>query len=182
MPDNKPSKQKKISYLPTAQKNLIKREEMAKVQTDCMEFYKLGAVKVKNDNELIERINEFLQLCIQLQTPVTVEKMCLSLGYATSTIWDWETGRRKGFSSDTAEIIKKAKSFIQTCDADLAIKGNMDKVVYIFRAKNYYGMKDQQDVVLTPNHALDTSEIDEEQLARRLLEDRSSTIILNDEE
>ena len=36
-------------------------------------------------------------------------------------------------------------------DAELAQEGKIQPVVYMFRAKNYYGMKDQQDVVLTPN-------------------------------
>jgi hypothetical protein len=38
-------------------------------------------------------------------------------------------------------------------DAELAQEGKIQPVVYMFRAKNYYGMKDQQDVVVTPNQA-----------------------------
>ena len=40
-------------------------------------------------------------------------------------------------------------------DAELAQEGKIQPVVYMFRAKNYYGMKDQQDVVVTPNQAGD---------------------------
>ena len=48
-------------------------------------------------------------------------------------------------------FIKKAKNTIATMDAELAQEGKIQPVVYMFRAKNYYGMKDQQEVVVTPN-------------------------------
>ena len=35
----------------------------------------------------------------------------------------------------------------------MVTEGKINPVVYIFRAKNYFGMKDQQDLVLTPNNA-----------------------------
>lgn len=179
MSDNKLDTPKRHSYLPHAQKALIKKQEIARVQSDCMAFYRLGATKVKSDKELVERLEQFFDMCINLETPVTVEKMCLSLGYAVSSIWDIETGRRKGFSPETAEIIKKAKSFIQTCDADLAINGNMDRVVYLFRAKNYYGMKDQQDVVVTPNNPLgEVQDVDE--IAKRVNADTANVIDIDD--
>ena len=39
--------------------------------------------------------------------------------------------------------------------------------MYIFRAKNYFGMKDQQDIVLTPNTPLGDSP-DQKQLEERI--------------
>jgi hypothetical protein len=48
-------------------------------------------------------------------------------------------------------MIKNAKQIIAGIDAKLAAEGKIPQVVYIFRAKNFYGMKDQQDVIVTPN-------------------------------
>lgn len=40
----------------------------------------------------------------------------------------------------------------------MATEGKINPVTYIFRAKNYFGMRDQQEYVLTPNNPLgDTS-------------------------
>ena len=50
-----------------------------------------------------------------------------------------------------ADIIKKAKEFIATMEAELARDGEINSTVYIFRAKNYFGMADKQEVVVTPN-------------------------------
>lgn len=75
----------------------------------------------------------------------------MSTGYAISTVKDWESGRHKGFSPETASIIKKAKGFMQTFDAKLVVSGKLNFLAYCFRAKNYYGMVDKQEMVLTPN-------------------------------
>lgn len=48
-------------------------------------------------------------------------------------------------------IIKKAKGFMQTFDAKLVVSGKLNFLAYCFRAKNYYGMVDKQEMVLTPN-------------------------------
>ena len=57
-------------------------------------------------------------------------------------------------SSETSLIIKKAKDFLKTFDAKLVITGKMNFLAYCFRAKNYYGMADKSEVVLTPNNPL----------------------------
>jgi len=49
------------------------------------------------------------------------------------------------------DIIRNAKDFIATMEAELARDGEINSTVYIFRAKNYFGMVDKQEVVVTPN-------------------------------
>ena len=80
-----------------------------------------------------------------------MEEMYLSTGYSIATAKDWELGRNKGFSPETSKIIKKARSFMQTFDAKLVVSGKLNFLAYCFRAKNYYGMVDKQEMVLTPN-------------------------------
>ena len=50
------------------------------------------------------------------------------------------------------EMIKKAKEILAAMDAELVSKGKIPQVTYIFRAKNFFGMQDQQELVLTPNN------------------------------
>ena len=68
-----------------------------------------------------------------------------------------ESGVKKGFSPNTANILKKAKNLIASMDAELAQEGKIQPVVYMFRAKNFYGMTDKQEVVVTPNNPLGDS-------------------------
>ena len=109
----------------------------------------------KTEDELCDRLNWFFHTCQETNQLPTVEKMCLALSMPSSTVFDWETGRTRGLGPATSDILKKAKNIIQSLDAELAQEGKIQPVVYMFRAKNYYGMKDQQDVVLTPNPASD---------------------------
>lgn len=107
--------------------------------------------KVKNDDELAERLNDYFTRCAERGQIPTVEEMALSTGYTDSTLREWEVGNRKGFSPATQVIIKKAKAILKSFDAKMVIEGKLNFLAYCFRAKNYYGMVDKQEYVLTPN-------------------------------
>ena len=66
-------------------------------------------------------------------------------------------------------MIKKAKEILAGIDAKLVSMGKIPQVTYIFRAKNFFGMKDQQDVVVTPNNPLGDT-VDQKQLEERIAE------------
>ena len=126
--------------------------------------------KVKSDEELAERLNEYFVRCANSGQIPTVEEMCMSTGYSQTTCWDWENGRNKGFSSETSVIIKKAKEVLKTFDAKLVISGKLNFLAYCFRAKNYYGMVDKQEMVVTPNVHND-SDYNAEDIRARYLPD-----------
>ncbi len=123
--------------------------------------------RVKSDEELQSRLNDYFFRCASKGQIPTVEEMAMSTGYSIDTVWDWENGRNKGFSSETSAIIKKAKSFLKTFDAKLVISGKLNFLAYCFRAKNYYGMSDKQEVILTPNNPLGEME-DPQQLEEKI--------------
>jgi len=77
----------------------------------------------------------------------------LALGYDRKTLWCWEVGG-DGSTPVRRNLIKKAKEFLASFDAKLVQEGKVNPVTYIFRAKNYFGLKDQQEYVLTPNNPL----------------------------
>ena len=130
--------------------------------------------KVTSDEELAERLHDYFVRCAESGQIPTVEEMCMSTGYTYWTCYDWETGKNKGFSSETSHIIKKAKEMLKTFDAKLVISGKLNFLAYCFRAKNYYGMVDKQDVVVTPNVQSD-SDYSADDIRRRYLPD-SATI------
>lgn len=103
---------------------------------------------VKSDEEAERRISEYFITCAERGSKPCVEELALALGTTRSTLWDWETGRNHSISSD---IIKRAKEIMATYDAKAVIENKINPVLYFFRAKNYYGMKDQQEYVVTPN-------------------------------
>ena len=136
-------------------KTEMQREIAKKLLSETLVAYKQP--KVKSDEELTQRISDYFDMCAETGQIPTVEEMALSTGYSASTVWDWENGRNKGFSEETSEVIKKAKSFMQTFDAKLVTTGALNFLTYCFRAKNYYGMVEKSEVVLTPSNPLGNS-------------------------
>ena len=141
---------------PNAQMKLIEQDDekrafMAKCIENNLAFFNMGLQPVKTDEELAERLNFFFTVCAETQQLPTVEKMSNCLGYHRSTLNDWENGKTRGLGDFTKDIIKKAKQILASMDAELAAEGKIQPVVYMFRSKNFYGMADTQEVVLTPN-------------------------------
>lgn len=141
---------------------------VSKLLTEVLVEYKKE--KVKSDEELMERLQDYFKRCAENGQVPTVEEMCLSTGYSYSTCYDWEVGRNKGFSDETSNIIKKAKEMLKTFDAKLVISGKLNFLAYCFRAKNYYGMSDKTEYVLTPNVNTD-SDYNADDIKKRYLPD-----------
>ena len=95
--------------------------------------------RVKNDEELLERTELFFTMCEETGQQPLWELYCSSLGYSVETIRLWANGTQTGFSEDTKGILNLARQTIMSIDASAASEGKMQPIVYIFRAKNYYG-------------------------------------------
>ena len=115
---------------------------------------------VKNEEEGLERTKAYIEGCMDRGLRPTVEGWAIALGTTRASLWDWETGRRHGPLS--ADFVKKGKEMFSAFDADMVNQGKMNPVTYIFRSKNYYGMKDQQDIVVSPKQEVDISTLLEE--------------------
>lgn len=169
---NKPSKGRGGKNNFPSSKVSVESEEdrrlVSKLLTEVMVEYKQE--RVKSDEELAERLNDYFMRCATRGQVPTVEEMAMSTGYTQSTVWDWEVGRNKGFSPNTSVIIKKAKDILKTFDAKLVISGKLNFLAYCFRAKNYYGMVDKQEYVVTPN-VQQEADFDEDDIRKRYLTD-----------
>ena len=125
-------------------------EEVKKIMSNVLYWYNRQIVK--SDEECAERLNEFFQRMNETGEIPTVEKMCLALGTVRQVVWQWENGQ--GCSAARADMIKRAKEILAGLDAELVSSGKIPQVTYIFRAKNFFGMRDQTDLVVTPNNPL----------------------------
>ena len=131
-----------------------KRAFIGKALSNILAVSKAFDEPVKTDEELSSRLRWFFENCAETQQLPTVEKMCLAIGYPRETVFEMIKGIRKGVGPNTADILMQAKNLIASLDAELAQEGKIQPVVYLFRSKNYYGMKDQQEMVLTPNNKM----------------------------
>lgn len=116
----------------------------------------ISATPCKDDDEVAERINQFFDDCAMRGVIPKWESLALSLGVTRATAWNWATG--KGCSAVRTRMMQRAKDILSAIDAELVATGKIPQVVYIFRAKNFYDMRDQQDVVVTANNPLGDAE------------------------
>lgn len=146
---------------------------ISRLMTETLQSY--VKPRVKNDAELEQRLVEFYQECAELGKIPTIEEMYLSTGFSISYMGDIMSGEKRGFSPQTKMILRRAKEFMKAFDAKLVVTGELNPVVYIFRSKNFYGMKDQQDVVVSAG-ADRITEMSDDEIANWYKEDSKNTI------
>ena len=125
---------------------------------------------VKDDDEMAERISDYYDRCAnEGRTPVW-EEVCLSLGYGFQKVNAIIHGTEPGFTNITAEILKKAKDFQQSFDAKLVVAGKMNFLAYCFRAKCYYGMRDNAELPESTRNPLGEANLTPKQLQERYMQ------------
>ena len=135
----------------------------------------IKAEPCKSDEEFGERIEAYFADCAQNGVIPRWETLALSLGVTRQSAWQTATG--KYGSPARQRMLARAKDILSAIDAELVQTGKVNPVVYIFRAKNFYDMRDQQDVVITPNQPLG-----EQKTQEQLAEEYATLIELDDDE
>lgn len=151
------------------QNNIIKDTEFAaKVMAHGLDVLNLNpnGSKPQSPEELTNRFIAYFDLCTKNQIPPNNEGLALVSGYERKSFYEISQGV---FRAEFTPIIKRAKDYIAMYDATLAQSGKIPSPVYIFRAKNFLGMKDTQDVQITPNVNQNVPE-DAEEIIKKLPE------------
>ena len=159
-------KKKRAANFPQLIENKVASSDVQKWLNSVLRWY--GRELVKSDDECAERLQEFFQVLSETGELPSVEKMALALGTTRMSLWNWENGIQ--CSPRRQHMIKQAKEMLAAMDADLVSNNKIPQVTYIFRAKNFFGMKDQTDVVITPNNPVG-AEVPEEELRKRIAGD-----------
>jgi transcriptional regulator with XRE-family HTH domain len=143
-----------------------KADDIRRIGATLLKWYNME--KAVTDEEIRKRLEMYFVETLKAGEIPTVEEMCLALGYPRQTIWRWETGE-EGSTPARRDLIKKAKELLASFDAKMVQEGKINPVTYIFRAKNYFGLQDKQEYVLTPNNPLG-DHTDPENIKKRLIE------------
>lgn len=143
----------------------IPKKHRTKVLENAMHWYHYP--KVQNDQEVAERLEAYFLRCIDNGEHPTWEKLCLSLGFPRQTVHRWVTGEIN-CSEMRRDLIKKAKEIMASYDAEMAMDGAINPIVYIFRAKNYFGMVDRVEHVANTDNLLGELK-DQREIAGRIM-------------
>jgi len=162
----KPRRKRGLKTASIMDNTTARPEEIARAVKSAYQYFNREIVK--SDEECAERLNAYFQDCHEQQMIPTVEHMSLALGTVRQVLWQWENG--EGCSRARTDMIKKAKQILGAIDADLVASGKIPQVVYIFRAKNFYGMADQQEIVVNAGASAE-QDMSADDIAKRYIED-----------
>ena len=113
--------------------------------------------RAKTDEEIAERLQwYFFEYCPMYQMKPTIDGCCLALGIHRDTMNNWEHGESGSYKLDVA---KKCKYLVKTFMETATMEGKLNPIVWMFYGKNYFGMSDKQEVVLTPNQGINDVDV-----------------------
>lgn len=142
-----------------------KKAELFKRLTEL--HMKQGVAKFDSVDEMQLLIEQYFVDCSEFKLRPTIRGLAIALGTVYDTLNGWERGERDGqLGSSCSAIIKKAKQLIAEYDEIMALEGYDNPILFMFRAKNYYGMQDKQEVVIQGNQSLGES-LTAEEIAKR---------------
>lgn len=130
-------------------------------------------------DEMERRFYNYLELCAVWDMKVGNQAAYTAIGITKEQAWEWENVT-KG-NPRRSDFIKKVRQICGLYREGLMQDGKINPVTGIFWQKNYDGMKDQSEVVLTPNNPLGDGK-DTEALKQKYLEAADIVEIQEDDE
>lgn len=128
---------------------------------NALDINNLPVVNLLNAEQVGNRIDLYFDKCIKNDIKPTIPALALSLGISKqvleSIIDETESERTlqvyfegKSVPSSIRQILVRAKTIMNALIEDYMINGKVNPVSAIFLAKNNFGYKDTQEVVVTP--------------------------------
>ena len=103
--------------------------------------------------ECIEEVEGYFKLCYDYNVLPTISSMALYLGMNRQYLYDTISTQ----TSDFCDILKNAVDTCQSYQELPALDGTLSAPTWIFTAKNYFNMKDTQDVNLSATNQPQTN-------------------------
>lgn len=137
----------------------------SKIAGFLLEVGRWPAPDKSNAQELEARFWKYVDLCNERDMRVTNQVAYFAMGITKDDVYNWENGLTR--SSEHRDLIKKVKAFCGSYREMLGANGKLNPVTLVWWQKNYDGLVDKSEVVLTPNNPLGTI-TDQKQLEARI--------------
>lgn len=164
--DRKPRRTE--GYQKSSPKNLVKARENspimqaqkvempegynARLVSFMMEITPTEPLDLHDVPEMERRFANYLQKCAECDMKVGNQAAYMAIGITKQQAWEWENNASR--NPARADFIKKVRQICGVFREGLMQDGKVNPVTGIFWQKNYDGMKDQTEMVLTPNNPL----------------------------
>ena len=112
----------------------------------------LPPIDISDSKQVENRIKEYFTYCAENDRKPNIKGLGNWLGVSRETVHSWMRGEFRDATHQS--IIQKAYDVIEEMWWDYGQNGKVNPAAWIFVGKNAFGMKDTQDVVITPNNPL----------------------------
>lgn len=96
--------------------------------------------------DLEKEISDFFEICSRTDTVPTVTSLALWLGCNRDTIY----AHANNSNSPYSDVMKRTINYMHSVMENGTVDGKINPVTYIFLSKNYYGMRDDKNITVTP--------------------------------
>lgn len=151
----------------------VKPGDNTKYASLLMEVNSWGDIDVSSVPALEDRMGKYLQFCFDNDLKIGNQMCYFALGITKDDVYNWEHGRTLG--QEHSEFIKKVRKLCSGNRELLLQDGKVNPILGIFWQKNYDGLKDVQDLVLTPNNLIGDIQ-DEGEIAKRYVQSVTTMI------
>lgn len=148
----------------------ISNDENALFCQYAMDIFHAPSVDLDDPEAVAAAIDEYFRYCIDRGLRPGNLGLYAALGLSKQNVSDALRGASHKLRPSTIDLLKKAKQALATYRELLGSQGKLNPVTLIFWQKNYDGLKDQQDIVLTPNTGMQQEHTADE-IAQKVLED-----------
>ena len=125
-----------------------------KYTTFALAIAQMPEIDLKDPRQLSKRVNDYFQLCADMDMKPGITAAALALGMDRRRLWEINTDCERYQAKIPPEckaIIKKLYTSMELLWETWMQNGKINPVSGIFLGKNNFGYKDQQEYVLTPN-------------------------------
>lgn len=114
--------------------------------------FSLPPIDISDPAQVEKRIEDYFDFCEDHDKKPNIKGLGNWLGVSDETVMNW----RKGIYRESTHlgVIKKAVDLIQELWWEYGNDGKVNPASWIFIGKNAFGMKDAQEVVITPNNPM----------------------------
>ena len=137
--------------------------EMSKLIQNSMGLRQMGSNKIDmtDPDAIRDRIDDFLNYCIERGMKPTVESMALAFGTDRISLYRMKEGQQRKLPEACKAELKRGYDLMNELLTQIMNDGKINPVSAIFLLKNNHAYRDQTEVVVTPNNPYENANPDD---------------------
>lgn len=151
MPKGNPYAYKNVKNNMMTEKPDITEAENEAMILNALDVFHTEPPDLKDPAQVEDAIDGYFRSCIERGVRPGNMGLYAALGLSRQEVSNELRGMTHKLGSSTVDVLKKACVAMSMYRESLGSSGKLNPVTLIFWQKNYDGLKDQQDVVITPN-------------------------------